>query len=786
MRPPSHRLPRSSPYRWAIGAQHVSPGQTVDNRYIVISPNIWRDTQLGHPSPKVEMTMLTADGDIADSTLGALRPTLVPYHGLKRLRYAAIQSHLPALDTVVTLDGKPIPLLRGGLDLVGQPYPTLYSVWKQATSAQQLSWLWQLCTLWEALAAEGVATSLLQANNLRVDGDRLCLLSLVIDSDPKPTSAALGRLWLPWTTYAGAIAAPLQRIAQQLQSTPSPQGLFFAEYQLNRWLLQTAAQPFTVRAAQATRAVSSAPLASYGATAGLPLAAVCCRASAGSAAAQKAQPAAENLASQLVQALVLQVKVMGEELDRCGLLSPRWVVPQISAMVRVLNNILSSQETDERLSLAFAIAVPQPIPPADEVTEPPDQGPETGQQNSPSTAQEIYAFTTGACFIYQMRHQVWRRVVPIKLQTASFLGEQDGLKGQIQRLIVDTDQLLLLSSYPLDDLINQRQQAALKALESDEVDLDAIAQWVMSKTTSQGNVAIALMHHQSPVSAVASGEIFGEASQAEAPAEPPQSAPQPTPEMETARPTIADIEASAPQVRPRVQPPVVPSTAAAAEPAPPADSAAANAPPGEPLVTESDFRDDEVDTAAFEDVLIGGDPAQPARDDSISRYIDAEVRPPQPAFNTILDQDIDQGLSTLISARADDAQGNHPARPGPPQEEQEKPREKKRREKQIREKQAREKKSREKKRRDAPQREKSRRSLFKRKAPKTPPRRTASRQTQSRNRGRKARTARRRRPQNRPLLILMFLVFALAATSVALLWQHNPERFEQWLPPRQE
>ncbi|MGB3614518.1 MAG: hypothetical protein WBA10_12065, partial [Elainellaceae cyanobacterium] len=163
---PLPHLPRPSPYRWAVGAKGVSPGQTVGDRYIVISTHVWRDTQPDRPTPD----LFTADGNIADEALSALAQDITPYARLHQLRYAAVQAHLPVLETVVQLEGQPVLLLCGGVDLVGHPYPTLPSVWKQASSVQQLTWLWQLCGLWEALQSEGVATSLLQSDNLRVDG----------------------------------------------------------------------------------------------------------------------------------------------------------------------------------------------------------------------------------------------------------------------------------------------------------------------------------------------------------------------------------------------------------------------------------------------------------------------------------------------------------------------------------------------------------------------------------------------------------------------------------------
>lgn len=765
MRSPSHRLPRSSPYRWAIGAQDVSPGQTIENRYIVISPQVWRDTQLGHPTPPI----FTADGELSNPALAPLQQALAPYYQLQQLRHAAVRAHLPVLDTVVTLNGQPIPLLRGGIDLVGQPYPTLYSVWKQATSTQQLNWLWELCPLWEALAGEGVATSLLQGDNLRVDGDRLCLLSLVGDPPGGVSASALGRMWLPWTTYAGAIAAPLQRVAHQLQRSPSPQGLFSAEYQLNHLRLQTAAQPFTVAATHATAGRNSGsqtklgsqmePLASHAAmghaaagdrAAEIFLAAVC--QSHLTTAATSSSPPQQPLASQILQSLDIQVNVMGKELARCRLLSPRWVMPQILAMVRVLNNVIA-QIQDEVLSLAFAMAIPQPVsaPPPPEgdskgdspyrqsLADPP--GPQDDQRLD-SVAHEVYVFTVGPCFVYQLWPQTWRRVAPAAILPISFLGSRRDahhLQGQLQRLVVDRDQALLLSTCALDEVLNQKLELISAALES-EADLDGVLQQVLGKTTGQ-EVAIALLRHQgqaSPPLIVSPDPTF-------------DSAPQDAVSQETSSQNTPSQDAALPLP---AQPDAVPAEATV-------DQHRHRGAPYEAIA--SDFEDDgdaiggAVGDAAGNstgDWYSSLTHAEPGLDDSIDRYIDAEVRPPRPAANTISDRDIDKGLSTLISPRLPESELAHP--------------------------------------RDRPLQSASSRTQQPRTKPvrmtparTTPVRTTPTRTTPARTSPKSRAQGRRAKKHRRPGLALLALL--MLSGGVVLLWQRYPqwfESFEPWFTPQ--
>ncbi|MGB3614094.1 MAG: hypothetical protein WBA10_09895, partial [Elainellaceae cyanobacterium] len=418
------------------------------------------------------------------------------------------------------------------------------------------------------------------------------LMSLQADAPEPPTPSGLGRLWLPWTIYTGELAAPLQHIAHTLQTAADAEGLFSAEYRINHLLLQATAQPMIVHAAQAMAAAESMPptAASYGKADRLPLAAVCC----GPNPPGLLQP----LASQLVQSLAIQVTVMGQELERCGLLSPRWVVPQVLAMVRVLNNMLLAQESGAALSLGFAVAIPQ------SVAIPPDQ-------DKSHIGHDVYLFTIGNCFAYQRWESGWRRFAPLTSPT-SFLGDSsDRLQGQIMRLTVDRDQELLLSTYPLDEFLS-RQNTDAAAAEMESTDVAAVAQWVGYKTAAKSSEAIALLRHQrEPVS-------------------PPVS---PSERSETTAPMSTDIELKPAELKsPELESP----EPKISEPAP-------------QLPTPTGNHDDSSDRgASFEDLDRSLNVAGADIDDSIGSYLDAEVQAPQPVSNMILDQDIDWGLSTLL------------------------------------------------------------------------------------------------------------------------------------------
>ncbi|MEO0407383.1 MAG: hypothetical protein AAF289_08545, partial [Cyanobacteria bacterium P01_A01_bin.135] len=445
MSPTSSHSP--SPYRWAIGAQQVPQGQTIGDRYIVVAPRIWRDTQPDQPPPP-----------LPDMGMG-LHKRVQPYRQLQSLPYAAVQHHLPQLQAVIG-GPQPVLLLSGGLNASGRLHPPLHRVWQQAPTLQQVQWLWQLCSLWEALSDQGVATSLLQSENLRVDGDRLCLLTLIPDGAGPPSLADLGRLWLPWTIYAGSLSAPLQQIGQRLLQAAEPDELFEAEYQLNRLLLETAVQSGDWGTTHwgTTHIAGSASAAAQSRREILPLAAIC----SGPSSAQVSP-------YQVVQSLALQTTAMAHELERCSLLSPRWIGPQILAMVRIIHNMLLTEGSSEPLALAFALGISQPL----------------ASDDGQATAHEVYLFTTGNCCAYQRQGQQW---YPLPSATGAGLGEKP-IHGQLLRLVITGDQTLLLSTQPLEERqpAGEHQEDARVDLATD---LAEVSQWARGQTGESGAIAL--------------------------------------------------------------------------------------------------------------------------------------------------------------------------------------------------------------------------------------------------------------------------------------------------------
>jgi serine/threonine protein phosphatase PrpC len=188
-------------------------GELLAGRYYVKQNNVVLDTLPGRlPHAPAEIS-----------------PDIEPY-----LRLAPYQLHVPQVYGVVEASPKrrrevllleQVPLYADGVIsdastlLEGQLMPELTAVWAQSNALRQLNWLWQMAHLWEPLASEGVATTLLKPELLRVEGALVRLLSLQADGKTPVTLAALGKLWQLWQPIAQAdIAAFLDELCQLMQT----------------------------------------------------------------------------------------------------------------------------------------------------------------------------------------------------------------------------------------------------------------------------------------------------------------------------------------------------------------------------------------------------------------------------------------------------------------------------------------------------------------------------------------------------------------------------------------
>lgn len=190
-------------YLWAVGEglKAYRPGDMIAERYQVQSPRILLDTK---PDQKTEV-------------LEEISDRIEPY--LKLFPY---RLHIPEVYAEIsTSPNKQTPkfwlLENGPISPDGKSLlPELAREWKEAGAMGQLNWLWQIAQLWEPFRVQGVASSLLNSDLLRVEGPVVKLLELQQDRK-NPTLQQLGKLWQKWLpTARPQIEKLLRQLCQQL------------------------------------------------------------------------------------------------------------------------------------------------------------------------------------------------------------------------------------------------------------------------------------------------------------------------------------------------------------------------------------------------------------------------------------------------------------------------------------------------------------------------------------------------------------------------------------------
>lgn len=224
-------------YLWATGSlsAKISPGRRVADRYEVISPQVWLDTQPGLP-PDV--------------------PEELPTEVISYLRLYQERLHLPqAYGFANNLEGDTTDILlleNVPIDETGNIYPTIVEAWEQATAVRQVYWLWQILQLWTPLSELGLSRSLLVVDNLRVQGWCVRLLELYqTPADEKLSLQNLGEYWQFWLASAKAsVAKGLQKIVEQMCDEVELETI---NIQLNNLLLASAAElPLVLKVAGST------------------------------------------------------------------------------------------------------------------------------------------------------------------------------------------------------------------------------------------------------------------------------------------------------------------------------------------------------------------------------------------------------------------------------------------------------------------------------------------------------------------------------------------------------
>jgi serine/threonine protein phosphatase PrpC len=493
----SSSKPPINRYLWAMGsaALYIPVGEHVTDRYQVVAPQIWQDM---HPELPPDVPQHFGDN-------------ILPY-----LRLYPHRLHLPQVYGVCQFGESVVTLLENvPIDGSGELYPPITSMWTKASAVRQVYWLWQILELWTPLQEVGVASSLLVPENLRVEGWRIRLRELYVDAvkendrelaaastgsgtsssdqpevetssgvsttqtkDAMPASLQqLGQCWASWCRKASvSVASQLEEIAQHLQ-TERPSLSAIAD-ELNQLLIEQASrQPLRLQVAGATDTglrhhhnedncyptIADLPSdLSQPRDPLIPHLSVVCDGIGGHEGGE--------VASQLaVESIKLQVRALLTELaEDPEIMTPELVTQQLSAIIRVANNMIASrndqQERESRRRMAttliMALQLPQIVRSSD------------GQGN----AHELYIASVGDSRAYwitsrycqqltvdddvatrevRMGRSLYRQALqrPDAGALTQAVGTRDAelLRPTVRRFILEEDGLLLLCSDGLSD-----------------------------------------------------------------------------------------------------------------------------------------------------------------------------------------------------------------------------------------------------------------------------------------------------------------------------------------------
>ncbi len=496
---------RSCPYLWVVGEgiANLPPGELVDQRYQVVAPRLWLDTQ-----PE----QLPGCPD-------RLPPQAQPY-----LLTHPHRLHVPGLYGIVERTGGSLILLLDNVPIhpqTGEPLPALETALVTATPLRQAYWLWQMAELWQVLSRYGLATSLLHLETVRVEGWCLRLLELHPDVYP-PSRANLAEVWRSLLPVLSPVIA--ESLTPLMDGMVSPEGSEEAlALGLNQILLaQAASIPSRFVLAGATAQGPSQPrnedvcwpdstTATLSSQDRLQLAIVC-----DGVGGHEGGEVASQLA---VQSLQLQLQALLAESEKeSQVMPPAVVINQIKAVITIVNDLINFQNDSQArvgrqrmgTTLVMAVVLPQRLQT--------DQGWKRVQEVYLAQVGDSRAYwiTPNYCHLLTVDDDIAGREVTAGRQILALaqqrldggaltqaLGTRSGdhLAIHCQRLILDEPGVLLLCSDGLSDNYRVEQAWAnyIGLIVKDIVSLEAaVAAWIELANQKNGhdNSAVVLLQHQ--------------------------------------------------------------------------------------------------------------------------------------------------------------------------------------------------------------------------------------------------------------------------------------------------
>ncbi|MFM1841440.1 MAG: hypothetical protein RLZZ490_171 [Cyanobacteriota bacterium] len=203
-------------YLWAVGdwIKAYQTGELLLDRYLLVKPQVLLDTV---PAIGVE-----GPDEIPNYILPYQK--LLPF----RLNLPEVYDFFPSSDEVMDLsvwllDYGPVLLDEAGLPIHDRLLPSVEEEWEKASPLQQLTWLWQLVRLWQPLQRQGVVSSLMEFDWLRVNGGQVQLQQLKLDDHQFYELKYLANAWKPLLTNAHpAIADFCQTLWSKLKQGKIP------------------------------------------------------------------------------------------------------------------------------------------------------------------------------------------------------------------------------------------------------------------------------------------------------------------------------------------------------------------------------------------------------------------------------------------------------------------------------------------------------------------------------------------------------------------------------------
>lgn len=493
-------------YLWAAERQAtlILADRLVEDRYHVISPQLWLDTK---PQLPPEVLIPLPSQALAYAHLYPYKLHLPQIHGFCTLTRSGESVDIPLLENIP-------------VDHEGNLLPSLVEAWSKATALNQVYWLWQIINLWPPLAGTGVLSSLALMDNLRVDGWRIRLCELISDhtitTTSKVTLSRLGSLWLQTLPAAAPeIADSLRAIFTKMQAEQA--SLRDVAASLNRILLILAAQlplEWNISGGTDVGAIHQHNEDSYYPTpleiahdpTGGKIAIIC-----DGVAGHEGGEVASQLA---VKLLKLQTQTLFEDLSEgTKILTPEQICSAIATIVRVVNNTITTQnqaqgrEDRRRMgtTMVMAIQVNQQVKSRNRV----------GKSHEIYIAHvgdsRAYWITTDRCQLLtldddiatrevkQGRDVPWRSVSrPDAMALTQALGMKTGemIHPTVQRFMAIEDGILLLCSDGLSDrhvVESSWQEYANNILKSDVPLAEAVQSWLALAHQSNGDDNISLL-----------------------------------------------------------------------------------------------------------------------------------------------------------------------------------------------------------------------------------------------------------------------------------------------------